>query len=298
MEAPLAGALALLWSTGCAAPARATFDDALRAEGVRSIAVEERFIVYSPYAGVDTQRYVAAANRALDDLEQGMGIPLGAPVIVVLVPRPVEGMVVTVTGDTLHFEGAPERPSDRGVLGVAIRSGERDTVVVYVGAETVHTLSDGRTLTGSFTFPEDLLTMRHELAHLVAERAGLEGPKWLDEGLAQLFEHGRLENGALVTERDALPLAAARELYAETSLDVLLGWEERYDDMVAGRVLHAGRPLAHALAVYVVEGDEGSLPERLRRLAALGEADVLALEPELRAWIEAGMPPPAPAPVP
>jgi hypothetical protein len=304
MRARLAGALALLLTACRAAPA--SFEDlrevlnagldAMRAAGVRSVALEERFLLYSPYEPARTQRYVGAANGALDDLEQGLGVPFGPPVIVVLVPRPVEGAEVTVEGDQLRFEGAPERPSDHGVMGVAGSSGERDAVVVYVPADRVSVLADGRKLTGGFAFPEDLEVLRHELAHVAAARAGLEGSQWLDEGLALLFEHGRMENGVLVTDRGAPELAAAREHFAETSLSELLAWEEDQEDRVAGRVWRTGRPLTHALAVYVVESGQGSMPERVRRLAALSEADLLALEPEWRAWMTAGMPALAPAP--
>lgn len=162
--------------------------------------------------------------------------------------------------------------------------------VVYVAADSVRTLPDGRTLTGIFTFPEDLETLRHELTHVVAKRAGLDGSQWLDEGLAHLFEHGRVQDGELVTDRAVSSLALARDEYSGTTLNLLLPWEETEAEVMQGHVFHAGRPLAHALAVYVIESTAGTLPERIRHLAALDDAEVLALEPAFRAWLVAGMP--------
>lgn len=214
--------------------------------------------------------------------------------IVMLIPMPVAGEGLAFRGEELHFERPPERPSDHGVLGIEGQAGDRDVVGVYVSADRTRELSDGRTVTETFTFGRETETLRHELTHLVAGRAGLDGPQWLDEGLAQLFEHGRLEQGELETDRAAPSLVAARERFDRTTLNLLLAWEESHAGAVQGLVFDAGRPLAHALAVYVVESGEGSLPERVRSLAALNDAEVLALEAGFCEWLMAGMPAAAP----
>ena len=143
-------------------------------------------------------------------------------------------------------------------------------------------------------FSEDQKFVQQTARDFLAERAGLAGPQWLDEGLAQLFAHGSLENGELHTDRDAPSLVAARERFSNTSLSLLLAWEETHAGAVEGHVFPAGRPLSHALAVFCIEGDTGPLSERIRRFAAMQPEELEALEPALRAWMGAGMPAPAP----
>lgn len=294
MSLPKTAVVLVLSLAACrGGPDQLEFDEILRADGVRSVAVEDRFVLYSPYEPGRTQRYVTAANGVLDELELALGVEPGPAIVVGLVALPVVGGAPTFSGDEISFERAPERPSDGAVLGVAGRGEDRDVVVVYVSADQVTELSDGRTITGTFTFAGDLETLRHELTHVLAERAGLNGRQWIDEGLAHLFEHGRLEGDELVTNREASSLVAARDRYSETSLNLLLPWEETHADAVKGYVFRAGRPLSHALAVYVIESTTGTLSERIRHLAALDDADVLALEPAFRVWLAAGMPAPA-----
>jgi hypothetical protein len=259
----------------------------LREQDVRTIALEATCTVVSPYSAQRTVPFVKLVEENLAAVSALFDVVLPGPVMVFLEAEEMEETEVEVDshGREVHISGL--RPPHRhGVLGAF--GGNELSILVIVPRDREVVLDDGRTMTGVFLFDHEG-TVRHEVAHLCARLAGLEGPTWFDEGLALEVESWRHEHGRRVP-RAGDPIAIARDL-PRRSVATLLDWEEDGADLLAGRadVFLEGRPLAHALMRFLLERVEGGdLVERLRAVLVLSRAELLRLEPAWHRWLDGG----------
>jgi len=128
-------------------------------------------------------------------------------------------------------------------------------------------------------------TLRHELAHVHAHAAGLEGPRWFSEGLADLVQSYALEDGRLIDRGpDEVCLALARGFPAEVcGVERLLDWREDGARIAAGeeQVDPISRTLCGLFVRFLLEGEPpGPLPPRLASIQGRPRSELVALETE------------------
>ncbi|MCP3920317.1 MAG: hypothetical protein GY711_32730 [bacterium] len=282
--APLA--LALL--PACRSISVEQFAAAARNSGVRCVAVEPDMTVVSPYAPGRTAEYVDLFRDSADAIFTAFGVE-GTDLSVYLEPVDMPGFRIDESGDHFELEGV-QRPAHNGVVGLAgeRRGSDGHVIVLYVPKDQAVRTADGREIRGTFRFDQGS-TVRHELTHIAANLAGLEGPTWFDEGIAIEISSMRVEGGVLLPGRgDSLSLAAARRIHAEHSLEELLAWQERGDRLHRGDedVFRAGRPLAHALMLFLLQRVQGdTLLESLRTIHSMSAAELLGLEDDWHRWL-------------
>lgn len=285
-----AGALLVLGlATSCQSISIRDVADGLREEGVRTLVAEEGFTLLSPYGPWRTQNLVEDVRLNLRALERALDTEAPANLLVSFVAIDAPEFELSENSDgTLDVSGF-ERPMDRGFLGYS--TANPPTAVIFVAPETTMSMLDGREVQVSMELGQNL-TLRHELVHVLAGKAGLDGgAEWFDEGLAMELEFRELDHGDLVQSRDLpLSLRVAHDQHERHTLAELLAWEEDVDRAQSGeeRVFKLGRPLAHALMRFLLERTPGErLRERFEAIARLSSAEILALEDEWRAWLEA-----------
>lgn len=262
----------------------------LLASDIRCLVSEEDLTVLSPYPPLETAKYLSSARSNLDALEAALDVELQRPVLVQLVPEAAGTMGVTFDGDRVAVHGRYARPSRNGILGTAMSSDGEDapTVTLIVAPLILGRHADGRRIEGYIHEPFDEV-MRHELAHLCAFRAGLRGPVWFSEGLAQTFEHCALDKLELTPP--ALPeiLVLAARLHRDWTVADLLDWKEDAAAVDAGLETGwgPGRPLAYAWMRFLLEGDaRASWRERFERIRTMTRAELLAFERPWHAWLD------------
>jgi len=127
-------------------------------------------------------------------------------------------------------------------------------------------------------------TLRHELTHVFAARAGLELAPWFEEGLAQEVESMLASEGELHANPFPWSLQLARKSALPGTLAALLAWR-RTDDLSA--VERSQRYVwAQALLRYLLEQrTEESLDARARAVKGLDVKQIATEEPNWLAWL-------------
>lgn len=278
---------AALLGAACAATVEIEeLDSLIRSSEARTILLEPGFSLYSPFAHVPTRDYLALVEE-----ERGLVARLFGPgsldgVVVWLVP--VEGLQpgVTIEDDAIRF-GPRSAPAPR-VLGI---SGGR-TVVVRVEPPSTLEISDGRRIEGNWAAETYREVLRHELAHVAAHAAGIDGETWLDEGLAHAVELARVEGGELVVDARAAPIAGAADVpRGQRALAPVLDYAEDLATIErGGELAHPhGRQLATSFFVHLLaRRGEGSFAEKARAIAQMSRAELLAEEGEWQEALDAG----------
>jgi hypothetical protein len=257
------------------------FDELARTSHYRTILLEEDYSLYSPFDGIATRDYAQLVVRHRAELLELFGIESAPPTLVEL--RPTEGIGVDVEaeGNGLRILAASTEPHD-GVLGWA----PGNHVVIAVDAPQKVRLADGREIEGAWNASTFESTIRHELAHAAVFLSGVEDGGWLHEGMAHAVQWLPVEDGRFRLEPRPEQLAWASASPREArSLERLVAWRQSLpptDGDVEVRLL------AFSLVAFWFER-EGSprVRDGFPRLAALGRAEIVALEPEWSAWLDA-----------
>ena len=165
---------------------------------------------------------------------------------------------------------APERPTERKAIRIDIVRTMKDFNAL-VGADmkpwTEAVALPGRHIVAQTLAPANMkVVIAHELTHVLLDeagnRAGVEPPRWLHEGLAKFATDDFTQNdreilGRAVVERSLIPLAQLEGAFAGDRDRVALAYAESYTLV---RYLHELRP-------------GGGLAQFLRDLAYTGDVD-------------------------
>lgn len=267
-----------LCAAGCAAsPELEELDRAQRALDARTIALEEHFTLWSPFDFYATHSWIEVVSEELVAVEGLFGEPADERVYVKLTPV-----------DGLDAKGAP------GCVRAREASAREEHPLNGVAGQTLGNSVNLFVASPEAGVPEDprghRSTLRHELAHAFSSRAGLDGPDWFREGLAQYVESLRLDGGVLRDDgAPVLTLVRARRLPLEMrALERLLAWEEDGRRILAGEeeVDFVSRTLCGLFVRFLLETREGEgLAERLRSVSRLSVDDLLAEEEAWQSWL-------------
>ena len=208
-------AILCLFAAACRSPFPCPSEDELRRDA-QSVVHDPRFTLYSPYDESATAQYAAAVGAELE-LVQTL-IPDASTRAVRLYLAPIEAPKDLQAWET---------PANESLKGAAT---EGEYAFVYVPSRPrTSALARATFLRGG--------TLRHELAHLLAHRAGLAGAPWFNEGLALEVESMREDGGELHAHPFPIYVHAARRTAKPGALAELLRWSYGDDLTVAERSL-------------------------------------------------------------
>jgi hypothetical protein len=227
---------------------------------------EPTFTLFSPYDEASTARY---ADSVRDEIELVRRlIPSGGA-------KPVRIYFAPIVDDSGRELPPWETPSHRSLKGAAME-GEYAFVYVPVRIETSSAFVRAGFMRGG--------TLRHELAHLYAARAGLARAPWFDEGLAEEVQAACASGSEVELHPFPPNLLRAREWAKPGSLAVLFGWETTEE--LPPEDLSRRYVWAQALFRFLCEQrTEERFEARARAVMELGERQILAREPEWLAWL-------------
>jgi hypothetical protein len=237
----------------------------------REIAVTDlktdRFELTSPYDAAATDEFARVVGEELGRVEEVLDAASGPPVRVHLVPLDPGAADVHDRDFSALF------PSHDGIGGMQ----HGGFLFVYVAAR-----GTGPT---AFVHAEMLRdTIRHELTHAIALRAGLARATWFDEGLARCVEDMTVDGGRLRERPFPSAIFVARDTARRGTIADLLRWSLRDQQSRETRALRyeQSEALVRFLAERTPGGDWG---DRVRRVHALPNDAVLATEPDWLAWL-------------
>lgn len=256
------------------------FDAIARTAPVRTIVLEQRFSLYSPYDLLGTREYVPLITAQQAEVFALFGVAAETPLPILLQTNEGLGADFTLEGDRMSINSISMQPHG-GVLG---RAGE-DAVVIEVAPAQTMRREDGTEIKGYLGASMYTSTIRHELAHIAANLLGIGGGSWLREGIAHAVEWLPAEGERLRADSPPEQLKVLARLPREQrSIAALLDWEQRLpptdDDGVA-------RLLAFSFAAFLLERETGPFREGALRIAALDEEHLLALEDAWSEWLDA-----------
>ncbi len=255
---------ACLWGVcGCRTASPYPTEEQLRRDA-RSVVEDAQFTLYSPYDARSTADYADAARDEIGLLRTLIPDAGATKVRVYLAP---------IAEDAGRARERWQTPSSRGLKGAAF---EGDFAFVYVPAriEASSSLERATYMRGG--------TLRHELAHVYASRAGLSRAPWFNEGLALEVESMRPAGGELRAQPFPVYLSAARKWAKPGMLQQLLRWS--YADELSLTERSLRYVCAQALFRYLFEQQSGGgFLDRARAIAELGEPALTARE---AAWLE------------
>jgi hypothetical protein len=232
------------------------------AREVRSVVHEPGFTLYSPYDSAASAAF-ADSLRAELRLVRAL-IPDASTSALRLYLAPLEGQ-----GDLQAWE----TPSNHSLKGAATE-GEYAFVYVPAGLASSSALERATLMRGG--------TLRHELTHLCANRAGIAGAPWFNEGLALEVESMRESGGVLHAHPFPPHLQFARTTAKPGALAELLHWS--YADSLNESERSLRYVWAQALFRFLAEQQPGQdFFERARGVHGLAEAALREREP---AWLE------------
>ncbi len=254
-------AILCLFAAACRSPFPYPSEDELRRDA-QSVVHDPRFTLYSPYDESATAQYAGAVRGELE-LVQRL-IPDERASVVRLYLAPIEAPPDLQAWET---------PSNQSLKGAATE-GEYAFVYVPSRPRTSSALEGATFLRGG--------TLRHELAHLLAHRAGLAGAPWFNEGLALEVESMREAGGELHAHPFPIYVHAARKTAKPGALAELLRWSYGDDLTVAERSLRY--VWAQALFRFLAEEQPAqAFVDRARAVHGLAQD---ALRGREAAWLE------------
>lgn len=284
-------ALVAALSVGCVT-VQETADHAgfVRDAGFRCVLAEADVTVYSPFDAEHTETLLETVRVNVAAIERGFDVEMPASLEVLYTPVPVDPLELPADATRGTDWSARLKLAGGAILAVADCDPKRPRVVINVPLVVPLIYPDGtREL-----FPMQLdttRTLRHELAHVGAALAGLEGSTWFDEGIAEEFESREFDaSGDLVPVALPANLACARRFHRGYSIENLLLWAESVRDIESGLAVpfSMGRSLAHSLIRYLLDVTPGtSLREQLSAILALSDAELRAHEAGWKAWLDA-----------
>jgi len=265
--------------------------DIARRVDIRCLAVESDMTVASPFSPEYTDGLLRKVRTNLEAIEALFEVDVPSTLVVRFVGIEMPNLRMQEDGEGgFDLEGL-ERPSVHGVVGFAGGAQENPTVTIYVVPESAVTLNEGKQASIIFYFHSADDTIRHELTHVCAKLANMDGPTWFDEGIALELEYREMdEAGVLVPTSMPRTLRLARDQRDSYSIDAVLDWEEQGERIHAGeeQPFHFGRPLAHALMRFLLERTPGkNMRAKLERILATDLDEIRALGPEWKTWLEA-----------
>jgi hypothetical protein len=262
-------ALLLVLLAACATKASlsaAEFESHCRETAVTDLRTD-RFELTSPYDAAATAEFARVVGEELGRVEEVLGAASGPPVRVHLVP-------LDPAADDVHDrELAALFPSHDGIGGMQ----HGGFLFVYVAAPG----------TGPAAFVHAEMqrdTIRHELTHAVALRAGLARATWFDEGLARCVETMTADGDRLRERPFPSAIFVARDTAKRGTVADLLRWSLRDQQSHEARALRyeQSQTLVRFLAERTPGGDWG---DRVRRVHELPNDAVVAAEPDWLAWL-------------
>jgi len=287
--------LIVLSVASCRSQSISEFGDTVRDADIRCLAAEPDMTIASPFGPRRTDELLTKVRANLVALERLFEVEVPATLAVHFRALEMPGIEMQLSEDGQSYDvSGMEAPSHHGVLGYSTRRRGAPEVTIYVVPTGTLAHPDGREITVSFDFGTEL-TIRHELAHVCAMLADLNGPTWFDEGVALELEYSEWnEAGELVRRPVPVTLRVAHRRRADATLDEVLAWKEDFGAVYTGdeQPFLLGRPLAHALMRFLLQRDERAFPAsgeslraRLLRIRALEDDELRALEPEWLAWL-------------
>jgi hypothetical protein len=281
-----------LWAVGWAAlcagcVSRLDLTDLDRLERsleARTVALEEHYTLWSPFATAQTQAWIRMIDEELAAACELFGTRPAERLMIGLVP--VEGLGFQFSAEDGKVTVAWQR--EHPLHGVAGMSGG-GRILVYVTPDQEVDAGEGPVI--AHRGADDYRgTLRHELAHVLSVASGLTGPPWFYEGLADLVQSHQLEEGRLV---DRGPSFEDRLMAIATPADAwglkrLLDWREDGAQIAAGKeaVDKVSRALCGWFVRFLFERDpRGTLHQSARAAASLSRSELLALEPQWRNWL-------------
>jgi hypothetical protein len=265
MRAAFALAACLLAASGCRSSLPYPSEEELRRDA-RCVLEEPEFTLFSPYDAAASAHYADAVRAEIGLLR---------PLIPDAGTTKVRIYLAPLADEQGRTPEPWQTPSKRSLKGAA---SEGEFAFVYVPAriEDSSALERAAFMSGG--------TLRHELAHLYASRAGLARAPWFNEGLALEVESMRSAEGALHAHPFPPYLLVARMHAQPGALQQLLRWS--YTDDLSDSERSLRYVWAHALFRYLFEQQaQGGFLERARAIADLGEQALLAREPAWLAWL-------------
>lgn len=293
--------LAALATVGCRATHISEFAQSLRDQDIRSLIAAPEMTIVSPFGPERTAELLNEVRRNLNAIEVLLETKVPASLTVHFKIQPAQPLPMQLSKDasSLGLPYTDGRPTHR-LRGFAVSGTDIPQILVYVPAQStpspLPTPGQRSIATMAPSGFDPAPTIRHEIAHICASFAGLEGPTWFTEGLAREFQsrqfngHGQLALTAQVPD----DLITARLNYEAYSIDDLLDWEESLTTEViktgTGEIFTMGRPLAHALMRFLLEREQrehqASLRQQLERIQAMTPDQLRALDAEWRAWMK------------
>ncbi len=266
---------------------------AARDAEVRCLAIEPDLVVASPFAPEATAGLVEELRQNLAAIASELEVEEPAELLVHFEALEMPGLQVRAAADGSFDIAGMEFPQRHGYRAFAGRSAEASWVRIYVVPEGTMPQADGSLRRIRMSLDRGPV-IRHELAHVCAEVAGLSGPTWFNEGLAEEFETRSFDlEGRLVAEPLPRALRIAQTEQASSSLGEILDWREDYFRVSGGQeeVFAFGRPFSHALLRFLLErAPGGSLRARLEAVRRMEPERILVLQEEWAAWL-AALPP-------
>lgn len=270
---------------GCTSPMQLEDLDRLeRSLEARTVALERDYTLWSPFAVALTQAWIRMVDQELDAVCDLFGTRPTRRLLIGLVPVEGLGFQFSAQDGTVQVERQTQHP----LHGVAGMSGA-GRIVLYVTPDQEVDAGSGPVI--AHRGADDYRgTLRHELAHILSVECGLTGPPWFYEGLADLVQSYRLEEGRLV---DHGPSAEERRAALATPGDQwgiarLLDWREDGARIAAGeeQVDTASRALCGWFVRFLFERDpKPSLHESARATSRRTRAELVALDGEWKRWL-------------
>ncbi|MBK7874170.1 MAG: hypothetical protein IPJ77_00180 [Planctomycetes bacterium] len=239
--------------------------EALLQSVLARVAADEVLELWSPASASASATFLATAREQADLVRPLFEAPVAPPIRVYLVP--------TAMDERKDARGLPNPASQGGKEGGSFDEGFLFQFVP-AGASERELLDRGSLATD---------TLRHEYAHAYSLRVGLLRAPWFHEGLATEVEYARLAPGVVVLSTYPHRWITARATLREGALAELLAWRR-------GEALEAGRgerlyAHAHTFFRFLLEREPGgTFLEKVRRIHALPDAELAALEPAWLAW--------------
>jgi hypothetical protein len=287
MQFALVSALTL---ASCHTVSAGEFAGLARRAKIRCLVVERDLAVISPFNAGKTDLLVTEVRRNLMSLEELFEVDVPPSLLVIFEMIGLSEALQREDHSSVWDLNRSRHPSRHGVTAYAVSSPEASTVTVYVAPEFTLNMKGGKEIPFKFDPAVVRATIRHELAHVCAKHAGLDGPRWFDEGLAEELESWELtETGTFIAGPLPSSLRLARDGHAPFTIDTVLDWEEDAGQVLSGQEAPflLGRPLAHSLMRFLLEKASGeTLRQKLKEILALDRNKIRALGGEWKIWME------------
>jgi hypothetical protein len=278
---------AIGWALCCGCVSRVELEDLDRLERAleaRTVALESDYTLWSPFSASLTQAWIQMIDEELGAVCELFGARPTRRLLIGLVP--VAGLGFEFSAQ--EGEVLVARQTEHPLHGVAGMSGG-GRILVYVTPDQEIEAQSGTVI--AHRGADDYRgTLRHELAHALSVETGLVGPPWFYEGLADLVQSHRLEEGRLVDRgpREEELRAALLTPADRWGVARLLDWREDGVRVASGKeeVDEASRALCGWFVRFLFERDpQPSLHQSARAASRLERGELLALEDEWRRWL-------------